>query len=193
MNILIEDLPQFIEIHDQEYPINCDFKTCLKIILAFEDEELTSYEKQIVMLECLYQETPENTQLAIDNAVWFLNGGQDAGEDEGDGEYSPRLYSFSKDANFIYAAFRQTHNIDLHKETLHWWQFLALFMDLGADTTFSNLVSLRKRVKNGKATKEEIKAALKMGDLFDVPEVDTRTLDEREKESEFMRLVNAKI
>jgi len=28
-----------------------------------------------------------------------------------------------------------------------------------------------------------------MGDIFDLPDVDTRTLDEREREAEFMRLL----
>jgi hypothetical protein len=114
-----------------------------------------------------------------------LNGDKTGNDDEP----GLRLYSFSKDADFIFAAFRQTHGIDLQKVDLHWWEFLALFMDLGADTTFCQLVNLRKRVKTGKATKEEKQAARDMGDAFDIPEADTRTLDEKEAEAEFLKLV----
>jgi hypothetical protein len=151
------------------------------VILAFEDDQLTGYEKQMIMLE--------NLQAALEMGMKFLDGGK-VGEDEDSG---PRLFSFEKDANLIFAAFRQTHGIDLQNiEYLHWWSFLALFMDLGADTAFCNLVGLRKRVKSGKATTEERETAREMGDMFDVPEIDDRTLEEKEKEAEFLRLVGGK-
>lgn len=185
MNILTDELPVTVEITHTEYHINYDFRSCLRIILAFEDDSLTPQEKYIVMLNNLYPKIPQDTQYAAVRARWFLNGGKEASEnDEG-----LRLYSFSKDANFIFAAFRQTHGIDLSTADLHWWKFLALFMDLGQDTTFCQLISLRKRVKTGKATKEEKQAAEEMPELFDLPEPDTRTLEEKEAEAEFMRLV----
>jgi hypothetical protein len=159
------------------------------VILAFEDDQLTGYEKQMIMLENLYPQPIEDVQAALEMGMKFLDGGK-VGEDEDSG---PRLFSFEKDANLIFAAFRQTHGIDLQNiEYLHWWSFLALFMDLGADTAFCNLVGLRKRVKSGKATKEERETAREMGDMFDVPEIDTRTLEEREQEAEFMRLIGGK-
>jgi hypothetical protein len=153
--------------------------------LAFEDEELTGYEKQMIMLNNLYPTLPENIEAACTQGLKFLNGG----DSEPSEETPTRLYSFSKDANFIFAAFRQTHGIDLETTQLHWWKFLALFMDLGSDSTFCNLVSLRKRVKSGKATDEEYRAAQEMGDLFDVPEMDIRSTEEKERERLFMRLV----
>lgn len=137
------------------------------------------------MLGNLYPEPIEDAKTALEQGMKFLNGGKVADEEE-DG---PRLYSFEKDASFIFAAFRQTHGIDLETAEMHWWKFLALFMDLGADTTFCNLVGLRKRVKSGRATKEEREAAREMGDLFDVPEPDLRTAEEKEQEQEFMRLI----
>jgi hypothetical protein len=159
------------------------------VILAFEDDQLTGYEKQMIMLENLYPQPIEDVQAALEMGMKFLDGGK-VGEDEDSG---PRLFSFEKDANLIFAAFRQTHGIDLQNiEYLHWWSFLALFMDLGADTAFCNLVGLRKRVKSGKATKEERETAREMGDMFDVPEIDDRTLEEKEKEAEFLRLVGGK-
>lgn len=187
MNILTDELPVAVLIGDTEFPINSDFRDCLRVILAFEDPELTAYEKQMIMLDNLYPEPIENTQAALEMGMKFLNGGKVASEDEDAG---PRLYSFEKDANFIFAAFRQTHGISLETERLHWWSFLALFSDLGADTTFCQLIGLRKRVKTGKASKEERQAAEDMGDAFDIPEPDTRTLEEKEREAEFMKMVS---
>ncbi len=191
MSILFQQLPRAIEISGREYPIRSDFRDCLRIILAFEDNELTVMEKQLVLIDNLYQECPPKDDLrkALELGLRFLDGGGE-GKDEGTSEPAMRLYSFRKDGDFIYSAFQQTHGIDLEAiEYLHWWKFLALFLDLGNETTFCSVVGLRKRVKTGKASKEERQAALQLGDVFDVPEVDTRSLQEKEAEQEFMRLV----
>jgi hypothetical protein len=187
MSILVDQLPTAFEIDGTEYAIDVDFRTCINIIMAFEDPELTNIEKQLVMLENLYQDQPENTAEAIRMAVKFLNGGSE--EKESESVYSPRVYSFTKDAQYIFSAFLQTHGIDLQTVDMHWWKFLALFMDLGSDTTFSNIVSLRKKIKTGKATKEEKEAAREIGHILDLPEDDDRSIDEKEAELEFLRLV----
>lgn len=188
MNLLIDDLPEAVEIGGVEYGIRCDHRTCIRIILAFEDDELTGLEKQAILLENLYPELPHDPARAFELGIRFLNGGET--EEPGkDGGPALRLYSFAHDARYIFAAFKQTHGIDLEREELHWWKFLALFMDLGADTTFCNLVGLRKRIKTGKASKEEMRCYREMRDVIDLPEPDTRTLEEREREAEFLRLV----
>jgi hypothetical protein len=184
VNILTDELPSTVEIAGTEYQIVTDFRACLKTILAYEDNDLTPQEKQSVLLSNLYPVIPENIQAAFEQANRFLNGGKELEESS-----APRLYSFAKDSDFIFSAFRQTHGIDLQKAELHWWSFLALFMDLGSETTFCQLVSLRKRIKTGKATKEERQAAREMGELIDVPEIDTRSIEEKLAEQEFLRLV----
>ena len=185
-------MPTAVEIDGREYSINSDYRNCLRAILAFEDDELVTQEKQFVMLRLLYPEMPENIEKATYQAIKFLNGGI-IEENEESIPAAPRIYSFGKDANLIFAAFKQTHGIDLAEiEYLHWWKFMALFMDLGSDTAFCNLVGLRKRLKTGKATREERQAAIEIGDLFDIPDVDTRTLEEKEQEAEFLRMVYEK-
>ena len=189
MNILVDKLPTTLEIDGRDYPINWDFRACLSTILAFEDEELVDVEKQQVLLSNLYQEIPDNLPAACERALWFLNRGQ---ESRGEGP-GMRLYSFEKDAGFIFAAFRQTHGIDLQKvDQLHWWEFMTLFMDLGQTTTFCELVSLRKRVKTGKATKEEKAAAREMGDMFNLPEYDDRTPEEKAAERAFLEAIGGR-
>lgn len=158
--------------------------------MAFEDEELAGYEKQMIMLQNTYPVIPDNVNEAAKQAIWFLNGGKES--DDKNSISLMRLYSFAKDASFIFAAFRQTHGIDLQKTKMHWFEFLALFMDLGSETTFSNLIGLRKRVKNGNASKEDRKAAREMGEMFDIPDYDDRTLEEKEKEVEFLKLMEGR-
>lgn len=191
MNILVDKLPEAIKIRDKIYPINADFRNCIKIILAFEDPELVTVEKQAILILNLYQEFPleEHLEEAFIKGIQFLDGGKPRESSE-ESKKSPRVYSFQKDAEIIFAAFQQTHGLDLQAaEFLHWWKFLSLFMDLGSETVFCNLISLRKRVKTGKASKEEISLSKEMGDIFDIPEIDDRTLEEKEKDREFVAMV----
>ena len=174
-------------IDGAEFPINHDFRACLRVIIAFEDPELTGFEKQIIMLENLYPDKPDNLQAAFEQGLKFLNCGK-AGSEE---EPGPRLYSFEKDADLIFAAFRQLHGIDLSVIKLHWWEFTSLFMAiLMTDSYYGNLVGLRKRLSDGTATKEEVQASKGMSDLL-VIENDQVPLtpEERDMEREFMRLV----
>lgn len=186
MNILVQELPTAVEIDDQEVPINTDFRDCLRAILAFEDGELTATEKRLVLLAALYPSPPPDLAAAFDLGVQFLNGGEPAP----DKEPGPRLYSFAQDAGYIFAAFRQTHGIDLQQiDYMHWWAFLALFSDLGQDTAFCQLVALRKRVKTGRASKWERQMYQELGEAARLDEPDTRTADERARAGEFYKLV----
>lgn len=184
MNLLIDALPVTVDINGTPVPIVTDWRVCLRTILAFEDPDLVPQEQQAILLHNLYDEIPDDVEEALKQAVTFLNCGEAS---EGKGGKSLRLFSFNKDASFIFAAFRQTHGIDLETEQMHWHKFFTLFMDLGGDTTFSNLVSMRKRLQTGKATKEERQAASENPDLFDMP--DDLSIAEREAIDKFERLI----
>jgi hypothetical protein len=167
-------------VKGQLYELNTDFRACLSTILAGEDQDLTEGEKQRILLENLYLKVPDDRQAALEQAAWFLRGNLDGADEQG-----PRVYSFVKDASLIFSAFKQTHNVDLITAKMHWWVFLALFMDIGSDTAFSTLVGLRQRVKTGTASKEERRIARDMGSLFEVPELVTP--EERSLDDEFMQ------
>lgn len=169
--------------------IRSDFRSCLTINLAYENPLLSHVEKQAILLGWFYYQRPKNIAEALERAVAFLNQGQE----EQDEEPGPRVFSFEKDSAMIYAAFLQTHGIDLQTVNLHWYQFLALFNDLGPDTAFCQLRNLRYRIKTGKATKEERQAAAEIQDLIDLPELDTRTYAERLKEKRFMDILNRNV
>lgn len=190
MNILTDPLPTAVEIDGMEFEISTDFRDALRVILAFEDREMAAVEQQAVMLHNLYPVTPGNIGEALRLGVKFLDGGEDRAED--DSGSGLRLYSFNQDANYIFAAFKQMHGIDLQEvEYLHWWVFLALFMDLGPDTTFVSLINLRKRIKSGeKLTDAEKKMYREMRSMIDLKDDDERlTPDEQAEYDLFMREV----
>ncbi|WP_101698498.1 bacteriophage Gp15 family protein [Clostridium minihomine] len=172
MNILIDGLPTVVEIDGQEYELNTDYRIGLQIMTAFEDPELTGFEKQVVMLNLLYSEIPPNRVVSTELAVKFLNCDQDAKPGEVDGD-SARYYSWTQDARYIMAAIEQTYHIDLSVTNLHWWRFSYMFLDLPEDCFFSRLIYLRKQKAKGKLTKEEKEWYYSMREVVDLPEVYT--------------------
>ncbi|MEG0944002.1 MAG: Gp15 family bacteriophage protein [Angelakisella sp.] len=168
MNPLSEKLPTAIRIGNVAYPIRSDWRSCMKIILAFESGELTPQEQLAVMVELLYKKTPPLCGETFSKAVMFLNGGE-AGR--GDSTQScGRLYSFGLDGRFIYPAFRQSHGIDLGSAQLHWWEFCWLFLDLREDCAFCRLVGLRSRKRSGSLTREEREQMVGMEQLLELPQ-----------------------
>ncbi|MEG1777500.1 MAG: Gp15 family bacteriophage protein [Angelakisella sp.] len=183
MNPLAENLPIAIRLGEEIYPIRSDWRSCMKIILAFEDAELTEAEKLSVMTKLLYKKTPPLCGETFEKAVRFLN----CGENDGDGRESTaagRLYSFERDGRFIYPAFRQSHGIDLGTAHLHWWEFCWLFLDLREDCAFCRLVGLRERKRRGTLSREEREQMAGMERLLELPQ--SYSPEERTRLESFM-------
>lgn len=187
MNALTEHFPTRVKIDGQYYELNTDFRVGIKIMLAFEDAELSAFEKQLVMLRLLYKEIPPDTQKACEMAVKFLDCGEDKGTSGSSGD-GTRHYSFSKDAKYIYSAIRQSHGIDLDTTPyLHWWKFCYMFMDLREDCMFSRILYYRQQRRRGKLTAEERAYCAQIADILDLP--GDWSPEERDAADEFMRLL----
>ena len=171
MNLLIDNLPTKIQVNDRIYDINYDYKTIINILMAFEDKELTEQEKIYVMLKNLYKEeiAEEYIEEACQQAIKFIDLGKY--DDNQDVKKEKRIYSFKKDGNYIFTGINSTHNIDLSKyPDLHWWKFMAMFMDMDNECFFSELVYYRKRKLEGKLTKEEKKKYKEIKNLVEIDE-----------------------
>lgn len=156
MNVLIDKFPTKVKIDGELYELNTDYRVCLKIMFAFQDDELTIQEKGMIMLRLLYKNLPINIDEAVNKAIKFLDCGKSNEESEEKSMKSKApLFSWKKDSQYIYSAFKQSYGIDLEKEKMHWWKFVIMFMDLDENCFFNKLVGLRDRQRKGKLTKEE--------------------------------------
>lgn len=171
MSYLIDRFPEAVRIDGETYPLNTDFRVGIRIMMAFEDAKLTDFEKQAVMCGLLFQKMPPDFHRACMAAVKFLDCGEEPSKGDDERPHSDRVYSFTKDAKYIYSAILQTHGVDLQTvEHLHWWKFCAMFGDLREDSAFQNIVSLRRRASKGKLTKEERQAWYEMQDILSLQE-----------------------
>lgn len=185
MNVLTDKFPTKIKVNDKILRINSDFRNCIKIIQAFEDEELFDEEKYLILIKRLYADEVEENDYeeAIIKGIKFL----DLGEESKESNTNKRLYSFIKDDNYIYTGIRQSHNIDLNSiDYLHWWNFVYLFLDIGQDCMFNQLIYYRQRKNEGKLTKDERKIYLSMRKILDLDYV-----EEDEEDDEFMQKLNS--
>lgn len=183
MNPLINRLPIKIKVADEIIDINADFRNCLQIILAYEDEELTIEEKHYIMLNRLFKTIPKDIEKGILQGLKFL----DCGEESSNLKESRRIYSFKKDAKFIYPAVSQASNVDLEEvEFLHWWKFYYYFMDISKDSLFSNIIELRQKKNKGKLTKDERKVYSELAEILDLNYSNEPT----EEETDFMKKFN---
>lgn len=167
MNILTHSLPTKIKVNDIVYDINYDYRTAINILLAFEDDDLMYQEKVYIMLKNLYKDDIPESDIdeAITKAIKFLDLGKEYEEKTSE----PRTYSFSKDGNYIFTGINSSHHIDVEKENdLHWWKFMAMFMDMSSECTFGELVYYRKRKQEGKLSKEEKENYKKIKDIVEL-------------------------
>lgn len=183
--LLYKELPTKIKVNEKIYDINYDYRTILKIMMALEDKNLYNSEKAYIMVKLLYKEEipDEDMEEAIKKAILFI----DLGKEETHEETTPnRIYSFTKDGNYILTGINSTHHIDiLETPNMHWWKFMALFMDMNTECFFSELVYYRKRKLEGKLTKEEKQQYKKIKDLVDLNQDTEEIQKQKEAKKKF--------
>ena len=108
-NMLVDYLPETVEIDGAEYVIESNFRTYILFEMMMQDPELSDDEKARQGLELVYPEIPENLEAAVDELLWFYACGKRwrekrAGTVEG-AEEVQRIYSFEHDDDYIYSAF----------------------------------------------------------------------------------------
>ncbi len=167
---MIGVLPQSLTISDKEYGISSDYRIALLIFEAFDDLELSEYEKTAIMLNCLFDKPEEiplaDYQEACEQAAWFLDGGKNYEEKQSAKE---KIISWSQDEQMVFAAVNKIANCEIRqKDYLHWWTFLGYFSEMG-ECLLNTVISIRKKRNQGKALdKTEQEFYQKNKELIDI-------------------------
>ncbi len=140
-------LPVDIEIDGKRYPINNrgDWRMMLDVFAAFDAPELDEKEKFTAALHIFYKIVPPDIEKAIAEMNSFINGGNDTEQKK----TSPRIMDWEQDFHLIVAPMNRILGKEIRAmEYLHWWSFLAAYMEIN-DCTFTTVVSIRqKQAKN---------------------------------------------
>ncbi len=170
MNILTEPVPETVNIGGVEVPIHWDFRVSIRFE-ELMDEDIPDEEKAQRALELYYPHIPEDRDAAVDRILWFYSGGEEPEEaNNGSGQPVERIYSYTHDGAFIYAAFLDQYGIDLQEtDHLHWWKFRAMFAGLKSDNRIVEIMGYREIEITPQMSKEQKQYYRKMKKLFALP------------------------
>ena len=183
MNILIDLLPEKIDIEGVEYAINSNFRTSMLFEIMMSDKDLDDKQKIEKALDLYYPKIPDDINEAMEQLLWFYRCGKDIVTSSGNGNgkgKSNQIYDFSFDDDYIYSAFLDQYGVDLQDtENLHWWKFKALFKSLREDNEIVKIMGYRSMDLNKIEDKEEKAHYKKMKDLYKIKNISSK--DEIEK------------
>lgn len=178
-NIILDGLPGEYE----GYLIRTDFRIGIQISEALNDVNLADPEKMMTAMRLLYGAgMPSDVQLASEGLRWFMSGGQPSEDNAPDGK--PPTFDFEQDNRLVYSAFRARYGIDLTRERLHWFAFLAMLSDIGGcslsdiigirGTDLSQLSDSQRKNYAELQAKHRIKPKMSDGDLARIAEFESQ-------------------
>lgn len=186
MNILIDLLPEEVEIEGNRYAINSDFRVSILFEQLMQSEEFSNEDKCYMALNLYYEEVPSNVNLAVEEMLWFYKCGKEveelnSGGEGGTGSSQNQIYCFDNDDDYIYSAFLDQYGIDLQDiEYLHWWKFKAMFKSLKEDNKISKIMGYRAMTISDDMSNSEKKHYRELKRLYSLP--DNRTTEEKEED-----------
>lgn len=161
-----------IELSGIEYDIRTDYRAILDIFKAIGDKELSEQEKTEIMLKILYidwQDIPrDNLQTALEKGKEFIDCGI-----SGEKRKGPVLMNWEKDSPIIAPAINKAAGMDVRSvKYMHWWTFMAAYMEIH-DSMFNQVLQIRqKRSKKQKMEPWEREFYQNNRNLIDLEEND---------------------
>lgn len=148
--MLLGSLPRTLDVNGREYEIRSDFRSILRIIAAFNDDELSTEEKVYVCLRQLYKDfsrmPAKDYQAAYDRAMWFLNCGAEPKE-----KNSPKVVDWERDEQLIFPAVNKVAGQEVRlTQYMHWWTFMGFFQSIDREDTYGYVLMLRQKRAKGK-------------------------------------------
>lgn len=169
------------------YLIRTDYRIGVQIQLCLSDPDFSEQDRTITALNLLYGYSwPPDTREAVDGLIWFLNGGQEQEEIRtSDAPGESAAFDFDFDSGRIASGFRRTFGIDITRERMHWFEFLALLGDL-RDTAFSDVMQIRQ-TKVSEVSKDKQAEFARMKSRFAIPTKMSET--EKAEQDDFLAKV----
>lgn len=134
---LQDRLPDGVTVDGKFYKLDFDFRNVLNMMHELAREDVMPEAMVYRALKCLTKH-PKNVDkvLAAVNDLLFDN------EPKRDAQ---KLTDFEQDAGLIRAAFRQSFNIDLYRDRLHWLEFVELLNAIPEGSRYSEVIGIRAK------------------------------------------------
>lgn len=155
-----------LTVDGQEREIRTHYQIILDIIEILGDPDEDDADKLILALKLFYVDWESLRD--IKNAVRQMYQVIDMGDSPK--KKSPRLVDWQKDYPRIIAPVNRvlgyelravTYDFDTNTGGVHWWTFLAAFLEIGGDCLYSQILNIRDKQARGKSLSKEEKNWLK--------------------------------
>lgn len=151
MNILTDQLPNGAEAGGVKYILDTDFRAGIKFAVMLEKGEQNAFN---LLKPFFPQGIPQDINGALEAVIYFYACGNVPKDTETAKKEKP-VYSFTVDAETIFADFWRFYNIDLSVEQLHWYVFRSLLEGLSEDSGFKKRIYYRTCDLKDLPTKEK--------------------------------------
>lgn len=169
---LTSALPAFVEYGGARYDIYTDFRVWIRLEQILLSREMAAEEKTIEMMRlCYCRKLPPDAETAVRLLVWFYCGGKNPRLRERERRGRGAIYDFQYDAELFYAAFLEQYGIDLIKDGLHWWKFLALFRGISENSRLYQAMRWRAMDLSGVSDQKQKRYYRKMKQIYRLPDL----------------------
>lgn len=145
---MITTLPKQLKVGNVLHDIRSDFRACLDIMAALNDECLSYREKAIVTIYILYVHPEDITDYneAYKQAMWFLSCGEESTENQ----KPMKLVIWERDFSMMVGEINKCLGFECRAcDYLHWWTFVSAYMEMG-ECSYRNVLSIRYKKATGK-------------------------------------------
>lgn len=164
---MFQRLPYYVYLQGKKYKINVDFRHIIQIENKIKDRSADNTEKICWCLEHFYPFFYKksmyifctNRELfyeAFDKLKWFYKCGREdyhKGGSKGHKNSSRDTLCYEYDDEYIFGAFWEKYRVDLTKDKVHWWKFMAFLKSL-YKTRVNEIQSYRSYSGDDKDMKE---------------------------------------
>ena len=147
ISILTEPLPDCIEADGQKLPVLTDFRDWLRFLLLLSSD-LPDHEKAAMLPLWLREPVPLTPAIVRGLTTFCEASALDPDPPETDADDPPPMrpptWDWTIDGKFVLGDFRRYYHIDLLRpDSLHWWEFKALFLALPTESRSMERIGIR--------------------------------------------------
>ena len=175
MNDVLQ-LPETVSVGGQERLIRTDARVALQILIMLQDPDLTPADKTEALLRMFYREPQTIPAACREEAAHaclrFL-------QPQPGGKGRPGLVDWEHDLPLMIAPINHILGTEIRALPfdplvgtggLHWHSFLSAYLEIGPDTLYARVLTLREKTRSGqKLTKEERTWVRRNRHLIDPP------------------------
>ena len=159
------DLEDAVTIDGISYQIRTDYRVILEIFIMLNDPELNDGDKTEALMRMFYVNRPTDTKAAIQAFADFVEPRKRSAAK------GPGLVDWENDFDLIVAPVNRILGTECRTlPYLHWRSFLSAYLEIGSDSLFSHVISIREKIRTGKKLEKwERSWYRKNRDLVDLP------------------------